>query len=144
MNGLKRYRDGAAALAMIALGAVAIPADYAAAEENAAEAAPVESEQHTGTVDALYDDRLVINDSSIPLNSSILLYNEGGGRMSANEFRVGDAVAVTVVKDEAASKRKVVSITRTKGASGEAHSSGQQTEQSGQRIKQVDGVWINY
>lgn len=146
MNSLKKYRDGAVALAIF-LGAAAIPADYAVAEEAAA-VAPVETEQRresAGKVDAVYDDRLVINDSSVLLDNSVLLYNEGGGRMSGNEFRVGDEVVVTFVKDEAAGKWNAVSITRTKGASGEeVQSSGQQTEKAGQRIKQVNGVWINY
>lgn len=139
MDSLKKYCYGAAAAFL--LGTLAVPANHAAAEEETEEtAAPVATEQRGGTVDAVSDDHLVINDSSIPLNGSLQFYNEGGGRMSGSEFRVGDKVEMVLIENKVLGSWELVSVTRTKGGSAETPS----TTPSQQVIrKDADGVWRN-
>lgn len=129
MDSLKKYWCGAAAI--LFLGMVMI--NHAAAEEEA----PVTTEEHAGTVDAVHDNSLVINDSTVALNDSILLQDQGGDRMKGSEFKVGDEVLVVMAEDEKAGTWNTVSITRKKG-----HTSS--VSQSPQEIHKVDGVWRNY
>jgi hypothetical protein len=152
MSSLRRY---ATHMAMIILlgGAFITPAtaqeetpaaSVTAQEEAVAEQPAPAQRERAGTVDGVQDKYLIINDSTVMLTDSILLYDQGGSRMSGNEFRVGDKVEMTLVEDAAAGKWKIVSITRTKGASEETHSTVQQTTaKPGQNIRKVNGVWIN-
>jgi hypothetical protein len=149
MSSLRRY---ATHMAMIILlgGAFApataqeAPASATTQEEAAVEQLAPAQRQRAGTVDGVQDKYLIINDSTVMLTDSILLYDQGGSRMSGNEFRVGDKVEMTLVEDAAAGKWKIVSITRVKGASEETHSTVQQTTaKPGQNIRKVNGVWIN-
>jgi hypothetical protein len=143
-------RSALAAAMVILLGTPAFAAAQedeavAAAQEEAAAEQPAPAQrEREGTVDVVQEKYLIINDSKMMLTDSILLYNEGGGRMSGNEFRVGDKVKITLVEDEATGKWNIVSVTRTKGASQETQSAEQQsTVKPGQNIRKENGVWIN-
>lgn len=137
MNSLKKYY--CRMIIGFLLGSFVIFVNYAAAQGEA----KAETKKLAGTVDAVYDDHLVINDSSILLDGSVLFYKESGGKMSGSEFRVGDQVAIVLTENEALGNLQIVSVTRTKGSSGKDADSS--TTSSQQIIRQdADGVWRNY
>ncbi len=147
MNRLKRFlsKKTAAVLSVLMLFAVIaimLPG-YGTAEEDESEVVKAEKTEELSTVDAVQKNAFVINDSVIPLDRSIPLYDRYGNRTGQNAFKVGDQVVVTSIEDEESSDHQIVSIRLAKNNEQNNTSSDQPTTNQDQAIKKVNGVWTN-
>ena len=110
------------------------------AEEAEAEVATTEA---TGTVDSVQDNAVIISDSFVPVNSSVLLYDQYGKKTELSSFEAGDQVLVTSVDDEVSGEQRIMSVSLMKNTRQNSTSSNQSEKKSNQMLRKVNGVWTN-
>ena len=116
---------------------------YSGAEKE--EPAQKTTVEKTGIVDSVHKDGLVINDSKLLLDNSIVLYDKYRNRTNQSSFKEGDHVIVTSLEDEQSSNRRVLSVRLAKQGIGQESNgdSASGKEKPSQVIKKVNGVWTN-
>ncbi|XOF32936.1 MAG: hypothetical protein ACL93V_13075 [Candidatus Electrothrix sp. YB6] len=110
------------------------------AEEPETEVATAEE---TGTVDSVQNNAVIISDSFVPVNSSVLLYDQYGKRTELSSFEAGDQVLVTSVEDEVSGEQRIVSVSLMKNTRQNSPSSERPEKKPNQEIKLKNGVWKN-
>ena len=126
---------------LLLFGAVMIMSpEKSTAEEAEAEVATTEA---TGTVDSVQDNAVIISDSFVPVNSSVLLYDQYGKKTELSSFEAGDQVLVTSVDDEVSGEQRIMSVSLMKNTRQNSTSSNQSEKKSNQMLRKVNGVWTN-
>lgn len=147
MNSLRILYLSGRSLVLVAVifsGALLIPLHTVRAADEG-EPAEKNTVERTGTVDSVYKDSLVIDDSSVLLDGTVQLYDQYGNSADQSLFEEGDQVAVVFAEDEQAGKRWIVSVKLAKKGSGKKEDISSEQEQTKQPkgIKKINGVWTN-
>jgi hypothetical protein len=146
MNNLRRlflHKTAAVIPTLLLFGAVLVVLPGTSTAEETREEIKAATSQERGIVDSVQEDALIISDSLVSLDSSVLLYDRYGNRTNPATFKTGDEVLVTSVEDEAAGEQRIVSISLTKNTRQNRPSSAPPEKKPNQEIRKVNGVWTN-
>jgi hypothetical protein len=125
------------------LSGVLMTPQYSGAEKE--ESVQENTVERTGVVDFVHKDALVINDSTLVLDSSIQLYDKHRNKTDQSSFKKGDRVIVTSVESEQTSNRRVTSVRLAKQGKGQENSANSESGKAkpSQVIKKANGIWTN-